>query len=126
MQPEATRMLLDDLAHRLVAVRAEFLRLPVTYYYGSSDERSSLPATLPYLVWLAEEGGREVCPKETRLYAAVLSGAIEDFSATVASRFLGVAPSSPHRVLEEYANDHLCWWPSRGGEESPPSAFLDP
>ena len=108
MEPEATVRILDDLAVRLAAVRAEFLRFPISYYYGSSDARSSLPAELPYLVWLAEEGSRESCPEEMRLYAAVLGRAIEHFSATVASRFLGISPSPSHRVLEEYASDHLC------------------
>ena len=107
MDPEAAVRILDDLAIRLVAVRAEFLRFPITYYYGSSDERFSLPAVLPYLVWLAEEGGRESSPEETRFYAAVLRGAIDHFSSTVASRFLGVSPSLSHRVLEQYAADHL-------------------
>lgn len=108
MNPEAVVPILDDLAVRLVAVRAEFLRFPITYYYGSSDERLSLPAVLPYLVWLAEEGSRESCPEETRFYAAVLGRAIEHFSATVASRFLGVSPSPSHQILQEYASDHLC------------------
>jgi hypothetical protein len=108
MEPEATVRIPDDLAVRLVAVRAEFLRFPITYYYGSSDARFSLPAVLPYLIWLAEEGSRESCPEETKFYAAVLRRAIEHFSATVASRFLGVSPSPSHRVLQEYASDHLC------------------
>ena len=106
MEPEATRLLLDSFATRLVAVRGELLRFPITYYYGSRDERSSLPAVLPYLVWLTEEGSRESCPPETRFYAAVLRSAIDHFSATVASRFLDSAPS--HRVLQEYSRDHLC------------------
>ncbi len=108
MDPEGTSRILDDLARQLVAVRANFLRFPITYYYGNTDEHSSLPAVLPYLVWLAEEGGREGCPPETRFYAAVLRAAIDGFSATIASRFLGVSPSPSHRVLEEYAIDHLC------------------
>ncbi len=109
IEPEATKQILDDFATRLVAVRGELLRFPITYYYGSSDERSSLPAVLPYLVWLAEEGGREDHPPEVRLYAAMLQRAIDHFSATIASRFLGIAPS--HRVLQEYSRDHLCEWP---------------
>jgi hypothetical protein len=108
MESEAVVRILDDLAVRLVAVRADFLRFPITYYYGSSDARFSLPAVLPYLVWLAEEGSRESCPEETRFYAAVLGHAIEHFSATVASHFLGISPSPSHQVLEEYASDHLC------------------
>jgi Ion channel len=106
MEPEAVRLLLDDFATRLGAVRVGLLRFPITYYYGSSDERSSLPAVLPYLVWLAEEGGREDPLPEVRLYAAMLHRAIDHFSATIAARFLGVAPS--HRVLQEYYRDHLC------------------
>ena len=108
MKPEATRLLLEDFATRLGTVRVGFLQFPITYYYGSSDERSSLPAVLPYLVWLTEEGSRESCPPETRFYAAVLRGAIDHFSTTIASRFLGVSPSPSHRVLQEYSRDHLC------------------
>lgn len=106
MKPEAVRLLLDDFATRLGTVRIGFLRFPITYYYGSSDERSSLPAVLPYLVWLTEEGSRESCPPETRFYAAVLRSAIDHFSATITSRFLDVAPS--HQGLQEYYRDHLC------------------
>lgn len=109
MEPEAVVRLMDDFALRLVAVRADFLRFPIIYYYGSREERFSLPAVLPYLIWLAEEGGRDECPQETRFYAAMLGGAIDHFSATVALRFLGgVTPSSSQQVLEEYASDHLC------------------
>lgn len=50
MEPEVTRLLLDDFPTRLVTVRGEFFRFPITYYYGSSDEHSSLSAVLPYLV----------------------------------------------------------------------------
>ena len=102
MEPEAVVRLLDDFALRLVAVRAGFLRFPIIYYYGSRDERFSLPAVLPYLIWLAEEGVRDECPQEARCYAAVLRSAIEHFSATLASRFLGsVTPFSSQQVLEE-------------------------
>jgi hypothetical protein len=125
MNAEAAVRILDDLAVRLVAVRAEFLRFPITYYYGSSDERFSLPAVLPYLVWLAEEGGREGCPEETRFYAAVLRGAIDHVSATVASRFLDISPSPSHRVLEEYARDHLHKQRPRGKMESRRLPFLN-
>ena len=105
MEPELTKQILDDFATRLVAVRGELLRFPITYYYGSRDERSSLPAVLPYLTWLAEEAEMEDRPPEVRLYAAMLQRAIDHFSATIASRFLGVAPS--RRVLQEYSRDHL-------------------
>lgn len=108
MKPEVTRLILEDFATRLGAVRVDFLRFPITYYYGSSEERSSLPAVLPYLVWLTEEGSRESCPPETRFYAAVLRDAIDHFSDTIASHFLGVSPSPSHRVLQEYSRDHLC------------------
>lgn len=105
--PEAAAQILDDLAMRLVAVRSDLLRYPITYYYRDRDERSALPALLPYLFWLAQEGTREGCPSEVILRAAVLRGAVEDFSATIASRFLKVSPSPVERVLEEYAEDHL-------------------
>lgn len=106
MEPEATRLLIDDFATRLVEARAGLLRFPITYYYGSRDEPSSLPSALPYLVWLTEEGSRENCPPETRFYAAVLRSAIDHFSVTVATRFPDSALS--HRVLQEYSRDHLC------------------
>lgn len=108
MESEATTHIMDDIALRLVAIQADVLRFPITYYYGSSDERFSMPAVLPYLLWLAEEGSRQDCPQETRFYAAMLRSAIEHLSVTIASRFLNVSPSSPsHRILEEYATDHL-------------------
>jgi hypothetical protein len=105
--PKAATQILGDLATSVVAVRGDLLQYPITYYYRDGDERSSLPAHLPYLLWLAEEGTREGCPSEIILRAAVLRGAVEDFSATVASRFLKVPPSPVERVLEEYARDHL-------------------
>jgi hypothetical protein len=33
MKPEAVRLLLDDFATRLGAVRVGFHRFPITYYY---------------------------------------------------------------------------------------------
>ncbi|CAN5319041.1 hypothetical protein BH24ACT19_BH24ACT19_20480 [soil metagenome] len=119
MDPKAAARILDDLAVRLVAVRIDLLRFPNTYYYAVRDERSSLPAVLPYLAWLAEEGGREDCLPEVRLYAATLRGAVDDFSVMVASRFLSISPSPTHRVLEEYSRDHLCERRPGGGAGFP-------
>ncbi len=48
----------------------------------------------------------------------MLSGAIEEFSTTIASRFLGLPSASTDEVLEAYGRDHLHTLPAEDKRES--------
>jgi hypothetical protein len=97
---------LGGLASRLVTVRGDLTQFPVSYYFHSGDERSALPPALPRLARLAEEGGAADRPDAVRLQAAVLRGALDDFAATLASRFLKLESATTEEVLAAYARDH--------------------
>jgi voltage-gated potassium channel Kch len=107
MDAETAGQVLKELTSQLINVRADFSQFPITYYFHSSDERFALSAAMPYLVRLAEKGGSADCPPAVRLRAAALREAIDDFSTTVASRFLGLSSAPTDEVLAAYARDHL-------------------
>jgi hypothetical protein len=98
---------LGSLTTRLLIVRSDLIQFPITYYFHDGDERSSLATVLPYLKRLAEHdqiAGRSLA---TRLSAAVLNNAVNDFSSLIAMRFLGLQTTSTGEVLASYAKDHL-------------------
>ena len=107
MGAEAAERMLDSLTSQLVTVRGDLLQFPVTYYFYSTDERSSLPACMPALIRFVEKSDSAGCSPAVRLRAAALRDAIEVFSGTVASRFLGLASASTDDALTAYARDHL-------------------
>ena len=63
---------------------------------------------MPYLLYLAQKAAGPDLPPEVRFRAAMLHGAIEDFSAMLGTSFLGLSSSTPaSRVFEGYAHDHF-------------------
>jgi len=107
MEPLAAELMLRNLTSQLVAVQSDLVHFPISYYFRSSNERFELSAVMPCLLRLAEEGDDEDCSPGVRLRANMLRSAIDDFSATVGSRFLGLRPASTEKVLSAYAHDHL-------------------
>ena len=107
MDALAAELMLSDLTSRLVAVQTDLIHFPISYYFRSSHERFELSSAMPFLLHLADEGASEDCSSGVRMRANMLRGAIDDFSATVGSRFLNLAPSAPpERVLVAYARDN--------------------
>lgn len=104
--PETAERKLDSLASQLVTVRGDLLQFPITYYFYNDDERTALPAQLPSLVRLAQRG-TDVGQPAVRLGAALLHGAIQDFSRILASRFLEHTSGSTGDILGAYIQDHL-------------------
>lgn len=104
---EAAARRLEALTSQLVTVRSDLVQFPVIYYFHASDERSSLPANAQALLRIAEEGIGENNPPAVRLSANELRGATDDFSATLASSFLGLSSAPTKEVLKAYAHDHL-------------------
>lgn len=98
--------LFQSLASQLVAVRNDLMQFSITYYFHSSDDRSGISTTLPYLANLAEEG-RNSDLMEVRMSANMLSGAVENLANTIASSFLRQDSSSTEKNLEAFARDHL-------------------
>jgi hypothetical protein len=107
MDTLGAEQLLGDLTSQLVAVQADLIHFPISYYFRSSNERFELSAAVPWLLRLAEEGASEDCSPGVRMRASMLRSAIEDFSATVGSRFLDLPSAPTEKVLTAYARDNL-------------------
>ncbi len=107
MDALAAEQLLSNLTSQLVAVQADLIHFPISYYFRSSNERFELSAAVPWLLRLAEEGASEDCSPGVRMRASMLRSAIEDFSATVGSRFLDLPSAPTEKVLTAYARDNL-------------------
>lgn len=104
---EAARVL-GELAERVVVVGGDLVQFPVTYYFYTSEERSSLPLVMPYLLHLAERAGGERFHPRVRLRAGMLRGAIGDLSDRIGSKaFLNLPDASAEEVFKAYAHDHL-------------------
>lgn len=95
-----------ELTSRLVAVERDLVAFPVSYYFHEDDQRFALPATIGYLLDIADAGARADSPADVRLHAVILRRAIDDFAASVAGRFHGRGDGSTREVLGAYARDH--------------------
>jgi voltage-gated potassium channel Kch len=99
----------SELTSRLVAVERDMVAFPVAYYFAQSDERFSLPAMLPALLALADEGRADGMPASVRMRATMLREAIGDFATTAAS-FHGEATgddANTEKRVAAYARDHM-------------------
>ena len=106
VEASAAERTLSDLAAQLVAVESQLAQFPVAYYFHSSDERMELSAAVPDLLHLAETGGVSHSPG-VRVSARMLRGAIDDFSAVLGSRFLGLPAAKTEKILAAFARDNL-------------------
>ncbi|HSK82011.1 MAG TPA: potassium channel family protein [Rubrobacter sp.] len=98
---------LESLAFQLVSIDGDLNRFPVTYYFHEDNEHTALPAIMPELLRLAENGVGSSQPA-LRRRAAMLRKAVEDLSSTlVAQRFVKLSSASVDDVLAAYARDHL-------------------
>jgi hypothetical protein len=107
MDTLAAEQLLGNLTSQLVAVQTDLIHFPISYYFRSSSERVELSAVMPCLLHLAKEGDNADCSPGVRMRASMLRSAIEDFSVTLGSRFLGLPSASTDKVLTAYARDNL-------------------
>lgn len=107
MDALAAEQMLGNLTSQLVTVQTDLIHFPISYYFRSSNERFELSAVMMCLLRLAEEGDKADRSPGVRMRARMLRSAIEDFSATVGSRFLGLPSASTDKVLAAYARDNL-------------------
>jgi hypothetical protein len=107
MGAEAAERLLKDLTAQLVSVQSDVVQFPITYYFHNTEEKFFLPLAMPYLVRLAEQGNAADHAPQVLRRAAMLGEAVEDFSTTIASGFLGMPPAPAEEILHAYARDHL-------------------
>lgn len=119
LDPDTAQQMLGELTSQLITIRGDLIKFPSAYYFHGRDEQAELSVAMPYLLRLAEKAGDAACAPEVRARAVMLRGAIEEFSATLASRFLGLSPSTPtEEVMEAYARDHLHSSAVEDGKES--------
>lgn len=104
--PEAARVL-GGLTSKLVAARRDIMHFPIAYYFHTRDPRYALSTTLPRLVSLADQCGREDSPDSVRLEAARLKAAIDDFMGAIDDEFLGGNASSTADAIGRYQHDQL-------------------
>jgi hypothetical protein len=104
---DTVQQVLGELTSQLITVRSDLIKFPSAYYFHSRDEQTDLPPEMPYLLDLAERASSPDCPPGVRARAVKLRGAIDEFSTTIASRFLNLPSASTEEVLEAYARDHL-------------------
>ena len=105
---ETAQQILGEATSQLITIRGDLIKFPIAYYFHSRDEQAELSVIMPYLLELVEKTSDAECAPEVRMQAMMLRGAIEKFSTTVASRFLGLSPSTPtDEVMEAYARDQL-------------------
>lgn len=109
---------LEDLAARLVEVRADLILYPATYYFHSPDPRSALDSVLPFVVELCTEAARPEASPDLRLRAAALHAALDDLAQVLGDRFLGCPGAPTPEVLARYAREH--GQGLRGGADAPP------
>lgn len=107
VEDEEAAQTLESLVAQLVTVEGDLNRFPVTYYFHEDNERTALPAAMPKLLRLAEKGVLTDRPA-VRRRAAMLWGAVEDFSITLMARgFVNLSPTDAPEVLKAYARDHF-------------------
>ncbi|CAN5870381.1 hypothetical protein BH23ACT11_BH23ACT11_29170 [soil metagenome] len=106
MDAGSIESLFHDLSSQLVSVRNDLMQFSITYYFHSSDDRSGIATTLPYLASLAEKANNSNI-MEVRVSASMLRGAVEKLAATIAGNFLRLDPSSTEKNLQAFARDHL-------------------
>jgi hypothetical protein len=104
---DTAQQLLGELTSQLVTVRSDLIKFPSAYYFHGRDEQAELSAQMPYLLHLADEVSSTDCPPGLRIRAVMLRDAIDQFSTTIASRFLRLSSASTDEILEAYARDHL-------------------
>ena len=106
LDPDSADRIYAELTSRLVAVERDLVNFPVSYYFAERDERFSLAAAMPYLQRLAEGGAEPDVAAQSRLRAAMLRDAVDDFAATTADRFHRPGERSTSEILQAYARDH--------------------
>lgn len=119
LDSDTVQQILGEVTSQLVTIRGDLIKFPIAYYFHSRDEQAELSVIMPYLLELVEKASDGECAPEVRMRAMMLHGAIENFSTTVASRFLGLPPSTPtEQVIEAYARDQLNLSGIEDGKES--------
>jgi voltage-gated potassium channel Kch len=107
LNPVAAEQILGKLISEMVVVRGDFLQFPITYYFHNTEEDSSLPVVIPYVMELAARAAQDECPAEVRFQAARLQGTIDALGAMLTTHFLDMPPESSEQVFAAYARDHF-------------------
>ena len=103
---ESLEPIYAELSSRLVAVERDLVNFPVTYYFAEGDRRFSLATAMPYLAELADHGRDSTVAAPVRIRATVLRDAVDDFAATISTRFHAAPSETTAASLAAYARDH--------------------
>lgn len=99
---------LGRLTTRLVTLRSDLLRFPITYYYSDQDSYASLWFGLIYLQMLAAEFQRADAPPQSRLRLTMLEQALAALAGVMTHHFLRLPPETPpEQVFAAVARHHV-------------------
>lgn len=106
LDPALALPLLGELTTALAQVRVDAVQSGITYYFHD-EEDSSLAATLPLVLRIAEEAAEEGRPEAVRFAALGLREAVASYLAVVRRQHLHRPEERPEATLDAYAADHL-------------------
>ena len=99
---------LGRITPRLLTLRSDLLRYPITYYFSDQDSFASLSLGLIYAERLVRRLGQEQAPPALRLRSHMVQQALESVAAVMATRFLRLpAQTEPEHVFLISARHHF-------------------
>lgn len=107
LDPIHSAPLLAELTAGLAQVRVDLVQSGITYYFDDDEDASALPAILPIMLRLGEEGMQERRPAALRFSATALCAALRAYLETVRSQHLDRAEEPLRETLAAYLADHL-------------------
>jgi hypothetical protein len=100
---DGSEYLLGDLVLEVIRTRVDLIHFPITYYFHSFDERSSLPLAIPHLARFAEMGARPECDGKVRLTATALRAALDDLAELLQTRYIRIESKDAGDVFKAFA-----------------------
>jgi len=107
LEPESQAAIYADLTSRVILLKRDLVAFPIAYYFAETDDRFSLPASLPALWEIACQGSSSSVHRRARLRAVMLRDALADLARTAAELFHRDPSGDTGELLRAYARDHL-------------------
>lgn len=107
LEPVHAVPLLAELTAKLGQVRVDLVQSGITYYFDDDEKASALPAILPMILQLGEDGMREGRPAAVRFSATALREALRVYLDTVREQHLDRPEEPLGAMLDAYLADHM-------------------
>lgn len=106
LDPALVLPLLGEFTTALAQVRVDAVQSGIAYYFHDQED-SSLAATLPLVLGIAEDAAQEARPEVVRFAALGLREAVASYLDVVRRQHLRRPEEEPEATLDAYAADHL-------------------